>query len=75
MGEISFSSYKMSKSFDSEKPTFGELSHSLHVGRQVLGYQGDQSVVMLQLVDQVMAVKYMRTSLGLTKEKNRGKLI
>lgn len=52
--------------------TFGELPHGLHVGRQVLSHQGDQSMVMLQLVDQVMAVKHMRTPLGLTEEKTGG---
>lgn len=29
-------------------------------------------MVMLQLVDQVVAVKHMRTSLGLTKERIAG---
>lgn len=48
------------------QPTFGELSHGLHVGRQVLSHQGDQSMVVLQLVDQVMAVEDVRAPLGLT---------
>lgn len=52
--------------------TFRELPHGLHVGREVLSHQGDQSVVMLQLVDQVVAVKHMRTSLGLTDERTAG---
>jgi len=52
--------------------TFGELPHGLHVGREVLGHQGDQSVVVLQLVDQVVAVKHMRTPLSLTKERTAG---
>lgn len=46
--------------------TFGELPHALHVGRQVLSHQGDQRVVVLQLVDQVVPIEHMRTPLSLT---------
>ena len=55
----------------SPRPTFGELPHALHVGRQVLCHQGDQRVVVLQLVDQVMPIEHVRTPLGLTGGRGR----
>ncbi len=46
--------------------TFGALPHVLHVRRQVLGHQRDERVVVLELVDQIVAVERMRTPLRLT---------
>ncbi len=46
--------------------TFGALPHVLHVRRQVLGHQRDERVVVLELVDQIVAVEGMRTPLRLT---------
>lgn len=52
--------------------TFRELPHGLHVGRKVLSHQRDQSMVVLELVDQVMTIEHMRTPLGLTVEQREG---
>lgn len=56
--------------------TFAELPHRLHVGREILGDQGHQRMVMLQLVDQVVAVKNVGASLRLTvspRARGRGR--
>lgn len=59
-----------SRSFSEWSCTFRQLPHCFHVSRKIFSDQGHQSMVVLQLVDKVMAVKDMRTSLGLTEKQN-----
>lgn len=51
----------------SKWPTFGELPHILHVRRQILSYQSDQCMIVLELVYKVMAIKHMWAPLCLTR--------